>query len=349
MSDTIFNTNTLDRSAHWEDSLTALTPVENREGRWYKREDYYAPLGYEGINGSKLRQLIYLINEYVKGGGSGGIVTGASVLSPQISMSALVGKHFNLPIEVVIGATKPETAIKHENVAIASAVGANFNYIKVAYNPALQREVKLMLDQPEYQDWYQLCYGITTPNTASPADITAFHEIGSYQSANIPDEVEHLLIPAGTCNSVVSVLYGIAKKPPAGLKRITLFGIGPNRLEWTQERLTKIEQATGLQIRNLFTYLYHNNRDLQHKHQANGPIVLEHYDLHTTKYAAYGDKMPFSLDGIHFHPTYEGKCLNFMNDYNVAQDFWDRQGNTMFWIVGNKPTKQAMQHALQEA
>ena len=40
-----------------EDHLLDLTPVENIGGMWWKREDKFAPLGYGGINGSKLRQL----------------------------------------------------------------------------------------------------------------------------------------------------------------------------------------------------------------------------------------------------------------------------------------------------
>ena len=64
---TIFQTLSLDRSQiHWEEQLLELTPVEEVGGVWFKREDYFAPLGYSGINGSKLRQCIYLIDEYVR-------------------------------------------------------------------------------------------------------------------------------------------------------------------------------------------------------------------------------------------------------------------------------------------
>jgi hypothetical protein len=338
----MFPTLSIDRDQiHWEDYTQALTPVELINGRWYKREDKFAPLGYGGINGSKLRQLIHLTHKHAQN--AAGIITGASVLSPQISMGALVAEHFGLPITVVLGATKPYTAVTHENVAIAARVGAEFIFTPVAFNPAIQRAVTNLLKEPEYANYYRLCYGITTPDDATPQDIYDFHNVGAPQTNNIPPEVEHLIIPSGSANSTVTILLGIAKNPPAGLKRITLMGIGPTRLQWVWDRLETIENLTGLKIRDLYTSLYHNHKELEHEHQHQGPIVLEHFDLHTTKFASYTDKMPFTIDGIELHPTYEGKVMTYLhqNRHQFAE-WWEGHGNTMLWIVGNKPTRQAM-------
>lgn len=338
----MFPTLSIDRTKiKWEDYTSALTPVELINGRWYKREDKFAPLGYGGINGSKLRQLIHLTSNYATK--ASGIITGASVLSPQISMGALVAEHYGLPITVVLGATKPHSAINHENVAIAARVGAEFIYTPVAFNPMIQRAVTKLLDTPEYDNYYRLCYGITTPDNAPASEIYDFHAVGAPQAANIPAEVKHLIIPSGSANSTVSILLGIAQHRPAGLERVSLIGIGPTRLNWIWERLEQIEQHTGLQIRDLFTSVYHNHPDLAREHQHNGPIVLEHYDLHATKFAAYTDKMPYGIDGIDLHPTYEGKVMTYLqqNRYQFPE-WWEGHGNTMLWIVGSKPTRQAM-------
>jgi hypothetical protein len=84
----IFPTLGIDRNkVRWEDYLTALTPWEQRGGLWFKREDYFAPLGYGGPNGSKMRQLIWYINRFRAG--KTRLLTGASVQSPQLSMRAL--------------------------------------------------------------------------------------------------------------------------------------------------------------------------------------------------------------------------------------------------------------------
>ena len=56
MIDTTFETCSLDRKLiHWEDHIHDLSPVEQHGGLFFKREDFFAPLGYGNINGSKLR------------------------------------------------------------------------------------------------------------------------------------------------------------------------------------------------------------------------------------------------------------------------------------------------------
>lgn len=77
----IFNTFSLDRSvSRWEESLGVLTPWENLDGMWFKREDKFAPLGYGGPNGSKMRQLIHYMNR--RRAGKTHVLTGASIQSP---------------------------------------------------------------------------------------------------------------------------------------------------------------------------------------------------------------------------------------------------------------------------
>lgn len=346
---TVFPVLSIDRNVtKWEDSLETLTPFENRDGRWYKREDYYAPLGYGGINGSKLRQLVFLFNQQQH---ASGVLTAASVLSPQISMGALVAYHYGLPIHVILGATNPVSSKRHENVHIANQVGATFSYIPVAYNPALQRAVKNSLAEPEFAGFYQLCYGITTPDNAGDAEIEAFHAVGARQVANLPATVKHLIMTAGSCNSCVSVLYGLAKYRPRALQTVTLMGIGPTKIKFIEQRLAAIERHTGLQIRPVFRRRYIHDPDLTNElQQPEGQYLLQHYDLHKTKFAGYQDRMPYQLDGINFHPTYEGKALRYMDKNAPAfRHFWDAKGDTAFWIVGSAPTAQAMAGLLPTA
>ena len=78
-----------------------------------------------------------------------------------------------------------------------------------------------------------------------------------------------------------------------------------------------------------------------------GPILLEHYDLHSTGYATYSDRMPFTLDTIAFHPTYEGKMLRYLHDRSDEFGwFHDREGDVLVWIVGSAPSRAAMSAAL---
>lgn len=340
---TIFGVQSLSRQqVRWEDYLQDLTPVELHQGIWFKREDYFAPLGYGGINGSKLRQCIWMMYEYVQGGGKVGLVSGASVKSPQLPMGAAVAQHFGLPSVMVIGATTPESALKHENVFSAAWFGAKFALSKVAYNPNLQRMVKELQKQPGLRGAYELEYGITT--TQSDEAIWEFHLLGARQVRNIPTGVKTLIIPAGSCNSCVSVLYGLVRYQ-IPVERVVLYGIGPTRLALIEERLAAIERVTRTNIRCYFRRMYHHHQDLAEEHNARRPLgfwppyILEHYDLHETKYASYQDEMPASFDGIDFHPTYEGKVWRYIGERHPINR---SAGDTCFWIVGSRPSAVAM-------
>ena len=63
--DSVFNKLAINREeVKWENYLATLTPWQNKAGVWFKREDYFAPLGYSGPNGSKMRQLIWYVNRF---------------------------------------------------------------------------------------------------------------------------------------------------------------------------------------------------------------------------------------------------------------------------------------------
>jgi hypothetical protein len=335
----------------WEESLHDLTPFELREGIWWKREDHFAPLGYGGINGSKLRQCIALVSAYAaQRPERAGLISGASVKSPQLSMGALVARHYGLPSLLVVGGTKVETHLQHENVAIAAQAGAQFHFAPVGYNPALRRELALLRQQEPFRNYFLLEYGI--PVVGPDAAIESFHRLGSEQMANLPGDVERLYVPAGSCNSCVSMLYGIARFRPRNLRDVVLFGIGPTRLAWIEERLQAIERVSGLAIRKFFGRSYRDHRELETAHvralgEGPRPYRVVHYDLHATHFATYQDEMPFSFAGIEFHPTYEGKVLTYLRRPGF-EDFWGG-GGAAFWIVGSKPRLAAMRHALVQA
>lgn len=310
----------------WADYLKEQTPVEMHDGRWIKRDDYFAPLGYGGPNGTKLRQLIWLVDDYYRKGGRAGLLTAASVLSPQLSMGTLVARHYGLPTTIVLGATKPESALKHPNVMIAAAAGAEIRYISVGYNPALQAEVR-RLKESEYLNHFVLKYGITNTYPTDERNVAWFHSIGAEQ-VHIPPNVKHLVMSAGSCNSATSVLWGIARRQPLELEHIWLFGIGPSKFEWMWERLGMIERFTGRKVRGMF------NRDWV---EENGPYTIHYVDLNAT-YAVYHDRKPYTLSGIELHPTYEGKIGSYLDENRESFPWWwDAQGDVMFWIVGSAP------------
>lgn len=285
-----------------------LTPVELRNGRFYKREDLHRNDQY-GVNGAKFRACRHLMAKAVREGATA-VVSASSVLSPQAAMAGVLAEEFGLDCTLVLGASKPETAPKHVSVKIAMDAGATLNLdSKVAYNPVIQQAGNKLAK--ELGAW-QLPYGITTPSNAPAEEIEAFLQVGGKQVMNLPAAVETLVIPFGSGNTAAGVLYGIAKyldRDDSNLTRVVLVGVGPDRLLWVQDRLDKVGVA------------------------MNGiGIEIVHIPLHGW-YADYGDRMPETADDIVMHPTYEGKVVRFLN--SAGMEWWDaRDGKTCMWIVG---------------
>jgi len=315
MSSTVFDVLSLDRDqVSWEQYLGVLTPWELRAGIWFKREDYFAPLGYGGPNGSKMRQLIWYVNRYRSG--KSHIVTGASIQSPQLSMSAIVGAHYGLRARQVVY-SKPSTVLQHENPRIAYGFGAEFEWASGPYNPILQRKVS-DLTQPGS---LVVEYGITLPHDRYPAeDVRKFHEVGANQVSNLPDEVETLIVPAGSCNSLCSLLLGLSRDSHNVATLFTI-GIGPNKMDWVRSRM----RVMGVDIDAL-------------------PFEWKHHSLHDTKYAAYSDAFRGEeYHGISFHPTYEAKMWRWLNSVNALGNVLPKNGRTGFWIVGSAPNPKVIE------
>jgi 1-aminocyclopropane-1-carboxylate deaminase/D-cysteine desulfhydrase-like pyridoxal-dependent ACC family enzyme len=340
MDDTIFPRLSLDRDViHWEDHLYDQTPVERHGGMWFKREDAFAPLGYGGLNGSKLRQCIWLLARYAAEVEGGEVISASSVKSPQISMSTAVARHFGMPTTHIIGATTSTSALKHPNVDIAARLGARFIINSVAYNPALQRALdRLAWERPQA---YRLQYGISLPDTSSNDDVAAFHLVGAQQVANLPP-VARLIIPAGSCVSTVSIMLGLALWRP-DIWSVHLVGIGPSRVEWIERRLEKIERALDMRIRELFFREY----PPEYQRVADTANLvsqkayrLRYEDLHGTGIVTYQQEVPYEYEGIEFHPTYEGKVMRHMSRHHPD---WMRNLESCLWIVGSRPTWAAMQ------
>lgn len=284
------------------DNPTDLTPVENRDGRWYKREDLFR---FEnGVNGSKLRACHHLVSK-AKEAGATTVVSAASVLSPQSAMGATIANRLGMGSITVVGGTTPEKAVRHQSIRMAEEMGSLITSIKVGYNPALQSAGRRIAS--ETPGGWQLPYGVTTPPDAPEEEILDFVSVGASQVWNLPDEVETLVLPFGSGNTAMGVLYGLLEyQYPSRLQRIVLMTIGPDRAPWLETRM----ETLGRSIKD---------------------FPLEQVHLHPT-FATYGDRMPETDDGIVFHPTYEGKIIRYLN--GMEPEWWARDDKTMLWVVG---------------
>lgn len=300
----IFPKLALDRSAiRWEDYLGQLTPWEFYQGIWFKREDFFAPLGLHGPNGSKMRQLIWMVDRYRSGRER--IVTGASIQSPQLSMTAIVGAHYGLPVREVIY-SKPGTLLTHANPAIAHGFGAEFEFANGPYNPILQARVRALAEADPKALVVE--YGISLPlETYGPKEVLTFHAVGATQVQNLPPQVKRLIISAGSCNTLASVLLGLIRDPK-NLEELYTLGVGPDKREWATKRLN----AAGVSTDPL-------------------PFRWKHHSLHESNFSTYSEKFRGErFRAIEFHPTYEAKAWRYLRQ----QDPIRQDGSTGFWIVG---------------
>jgi len=280
----------------WHDAIYDLTPVENIGGVWLKREDKFSPDGMH--NGSKFRQLIWLFSRQPYPGVASGAVTG----SPQLPMVAACARHYGMKCVQFSGARK--------NMALAGEkLGAKTNLVNPGYGPLVNKRAK---DYAKIHGWLRIETNITV--TTSNAEIEAFHRVGSEQVRNLPDHMETLIIPAGSRNSAVSILYGLHRYPRKSLKKIILMHINKN-LEKHEKEMWERLKACGV-------------------HKIGYDIKT--YDVFANGYTNYEKLMSFSHNGLAFHPRYEGKCWNYIKDNpKVFRPYLNDR--TLFWIVGSEP------------
>ena len=340
---TIFPQISLNRDEiHWEDYLEVLTPVEKVGKLWFKRGDYFAPLGYGFINGDKVKVGIHIFNEYIKDKHDA-ILGGMSLHSPQHSFQAVAAKHYNIPSYHIIGSTTPESALRHENIEIAARFGAKFKIINIAYNPAIQKAVQDEM-KLRFQNAYPLGYAISLDHHKEPAaEIEKFHRIASHQAENIPDHIENIVIPAGSCNSTTGILYGLALHRPKNLRNVYLIGIGPQKINYFEERLDIIEKVTKKDIkiykRNFVDHPELSNSILDFFQDDDGKYNLHYHDLQKRKIYEYADTETCNYEGIELHPRYEAKVFKWMYENLNAALMNDK---TLFWIIGSAPRMSAL-------
>jgi 1-aminocyclopropane-1-carboxylate deaminase/D-cysteine desulfhydrase-like pyridoxal-dependent ACC family enzyme len=311
MTQSVFPVIGFDRSiSKWESALGLLTPFENRNGLWVKREDAFAPLGAGGPNGSKLRQLIHYMDR--RRAGKTHVLSGASIQSPQLLMSAIVGAHYGLPTRLVVY-SKPHTVLKHSSPRIAAGFGAVYEYASGPYNPIIQRRVADL----RRDDSLVVEYGITVDHNTNPADeVRKFHEVGAHQVSNLPEDVRTLYMPAGSCNSLTSLLLGLSRDSK-NLRELRTIGIGPDKRDWTRARL----KVMGVDIERL-------------------PFKWTHHSLHDTGYSKYSDHFKGEqIDGIALHPVYEAKAWRYLRQNAPLK----MDGSEAFWIVGSAPDPRAIE------
>ena len=318
----------------WEEKIYDLTPielkVEDGKSMCFKRDDYFAPLGYGGINGSKLRQALFLGSKQIKDKGWDVILTGATSISPQLPMTCALAKYYGLPS---MGLTSAENS---DMLEISRGFGGKFSKTKVAYNTYVQQKMTELKSDLEGQGYkpFMYHYGLTIDlENSSKEDIQEFYGVGANQVRSlIGTNIEDLIVALGSANSATAVMYGLLKyHKELPVKNFYLIGVGPNTYDKLINRLELLASYEGIDLNSIFNFNpYSDDPDL---------INIKHFELHSKKLWEYTDRIYEKFSDIDMHYTYEGKMLRFLRIF--LPDLI--KPTSCFWIIGSSLDKKRLE------
>ncbi len=272
----------------------AITPIEEYDGIYFKRDDLFRPFGLEPLNGGKLRQAINLIAynlDKIRSDYHGKVATMGAVDSPQGLIVTRVANHYGLKCNVFYGnigdAIKENQFIRHTRFfggEVESILG-------IAFDNRLLPEVQKLQNYGSGNNFFLIKFGINIEEYPYGIDCIAD------QVQNIPDDIEHLVIPAGSGISAGSILRGI-KKYNKQIAKISVVHVSG------RDRQDKIKEIAGNDI--LFKY----HEDIKISHHKKVKRFITHV---------------FELDQIYEAKVYE--WLLRRGDYKTEK--------TLFWVVGN--------------
>jgi len=279
-----------------------LTPIQQHNGIYYKRDDFYAPFGENSINGGKVRQAVQLfdaIAEDVKNNHNGGVVTATSVHSPQGAIIAKIAQEHGLKCIVAVGGTKPETLYTHHLMRLTKSYGADIrNVAGHGMTTVIDARIK---DTIIPETGYKLIKFAISLESNPEAIFDGVTE----QVQNIPDELDNLVVPVGSGIQFTGIIRGL------------------------QKYNKKVKRVIGIAFvdrrKNIDKYL----DGFKYENFPEEVIEFPEYELYLTKYA-YSKPIWEKVGDDLMDEIYEGKAHKWMRE-NI-----DENEKTLFWIVGRR-------------
>ena len=195
-----------------------LTPVEEHNGIYYKRDDLYCPWG--DVNGGKVRQAIRLF-ENKRIYDWPGVVAAVSVHSPTGPVISRVAKEFNTPCIIAVGGTKVENLDILPMMRLTRYYGAEVRIVAGhGMKTAINARVNEICEETGYHniDFSHHIYN----------DTDLMFNTNSTEVLNIPNELDVLVMSLGVGIQFACVLKGL-KKHKKKVKRIIGVQVGPDR------------------------------------------------------------------------------------------------------------------------
>ena len=266
--------------------LHAITAIEEHDDVLFKRDDLLQPYDDSPVNGGKLRQCHFLLeNAYdkiVKEHGST-VATASSVHSPQGAIVTRVARSFGLKTIVAIGGN--DRSLEHSTVKWCKHYGADVRVLsKLGYTSVLNARLSLLRENP-----FIVHFGMNAQR-----DFNAIVRSTAAQCENIPRDVDNIVFAVGSGVTMAGALVGLQ-----------LFDIKPKRTIGVQ--IAAVDRTRRIsELSNAFDWEYELHLD------KTFPYSREIYHC-TADFAV-------ALD-----PIYEAKAFLFMRknlDLKGRTLFW---------------------------
>lgn len=166
-----------------EDHRPEETPVEERDGYWFKRDDRYI---VAGVPGGKARTC------WAMAQGADGLITAGSRQSPQVNIVAQIAQELGVPCRVHVpqGDTTPE-------LREAMVAGAELVQHEAGYNNVL---ISRATEDAEETGYRYIPFGMMCQDAVDQT---------REQVANLPAGAERLVVPVGSGMSLSGILWGL--------------------------------------------------------------------------------------------------------------------------------------------
>lgn len=180
--------------------MRALTPVEEHAGLLFKRDDLLQPFDDSPVNGGKLRQCHFLLQnnlERIRRDHGGCVATATSVHSPQGAIVARVARALSLRCIVGIGGN--ERSREHGTVKWCERAGADVRVVsKLGYTGVLNSKLLQLPEKP-----FLVHFGMNLER-----DPKAIVHSTAKQIENVPRDVDNIVLAVGSGIVMGGVLLG---------------------------------------------------------------------------------------------------------------------------------------------
>jgi 1-aminocyclopropane-1-carboxylate deaminase/D-cysteine desulfhydrase-like pyridoxal-dependent ACC family enzyme len=243
-----------------------LTPVQRFDGRCaFKRDDLFQPYSDVPLSGGKVRQaraLLHANADRIRASYDATVLTATGVHSPQGLIIARVARELDFRCVLFLGATSAGSAItRHAMIRRALELGASLDCSAgTAYEAVLARSIERWRARQEIPRGYVVRFGINLED-----DPDAILGSTAAQVANLPDDVERIVVATGAGITAAGVILGAAEHRPrarvvcvqiAGYDRQETIGriVGDLPYEWHSidgvpySRLVRERPAPGLEL-----------------------------------------------------------------------------------------------------